>query len=587
MATPHPGLADAPLLRAARGLPARHVPGVVHAPGGPVAARVPGAPRRGQHPRRHPRPGAVGRDHAPAGPPLRRRRRHPLQRHRRAGGRHRLRRRRHARASARSSREPFRSQGRPRPAAALRARRSTRPTSAETVRLVVDELGATPLIGFAGAPFTVASYLIEGRPSRTYGLTKAMMHGDPTLWRELLDRLADMAIASLLAQVEAGASAIQLFDSWAGSLVARRLRRPRAAGQRQGVRRPRGHRRAPHPLRRRHRRAARPHGRRRRRRGRASTGGCPLDVARAAGARQGACRATSTRPCAWPRGTSWPTAPATCCAATAAARATSSTSATACSPSSTPACCPGGRPRARGGPVRRWLTGWAWSSWPTAPRRRPPTSRRTTRTSAAGSPPTPEQLADLARRYDAIGGTSPLAERTEAQRPALQAALDAAGPGPLPRGARPEARRPVHRGRRRHAGRRTASTAIVGLVLAPHFSRFSVGQYQERLAAAAAAASAAGRGHRQLAPRTHLPRLPRRGRARTAGAALPERTKVLFTAHSLPERAARRRPVPRPAPRVGRRGRRGAGLDRWAGWSLAGSRPGARRSRGAAPTSSR
>jgi uroporphyrinogen decarboxylase len=88
----------------------------------------------------------------------------------------------------------------------------------ETVRAVVAEIGATPLIGFAGAPFTVASYLIEGRPSRTYGLTKAMLHGEPKLWFELLDRLADMAIASLLAQVEAGASAIQLFDSWAGAL---------------------------------------------------------------------------------------------------------------------------------------------------------------------------------------------------------------------------------------------------------------------------------------------------------------------------------------------------------------------------------
>ncbi len=92
------------------------------------------------------------------------------------------------------------------------------PYVAETVRLAVKELGATPLIGFAGAPFTVASYLIEGRPSRTYGLTKAMMHAEPGLWRELLDRLADIAIASLLAQVDAGASAIQLFDSWAGSL---------------------------------------------------------------------------------------------------------------------------------------------------------------------------------------------------------------------------------------------------------------------------------------------------------------------------------------------------------------------------------
>jgi uroporphyrinogen decarboxylase len=92
------------------------------------------------------------------------------------------------------------------------------PYVGETVKRVVADLGATPLIGFAGAPFTVASYLIEGQPSRTYGRTKAMMHGEPELWRRLLDRLADMAIASLLAQVDAGASAIQLFDSWAGAL---------------------------------------------------------------------------------------------------------------------------------------------------------------------------------------------------------------------------------------------------------------------------------------------------------------------------------------------------------------------------------
>ena len=94
------------------------------------------------------------------------------------------------------------------------------PYVTETVRLVVRELGdATPLIGFAGAPFTVASYLIEGRPSRTYGLTKAMLHGEPKLWAQLLDRLADLAIASLRAQIDAGARAIQLFDSWAGALA--------------------------------------------------------------------------------------------------------------------------------------------------------------------------------------------------------------------------------------------------------------------------------------------------------------------------------------------------------------------------------
>jgi uroporphyrinogen decarboxylase len=88
----------------------------------------------------------------------------------------------------------------------------------ETVRALVAELGDTPLIGFAGAPFTVASYLVEGGPSRELTKTKALMLGDPRLWAELLDRLADIAVASLRAQVDAGASAVQLFDSWVGTL---------------------------------------------------------------------------------------------------------------------------------------------------------------------------------------------------------------------------------------------------------------------------------------------------------------------------------------------------------------------------------
>lgn len=89
----------------------------------------------------------------------------------------------------------------------------------ETVRQLVRELPEdVPLIGFAGAPFTVASYLIEGRPSRTYGLTKSLMHAEPQLWDALLERLADLALASLRSQVAAGARAVQLFDSWAGAL---------------------------------------------------------------------------------------------------------------------------------------------------------------------------------------------------------------------------------------------------------------------------------------------------------------------------------------------------------------------------------
>ncbi len=89
----------------------------------------------------------------------------------------------------------------------------------ETVRLVVAE-AEVPLIGFAGAPFTLASYLVEGGPSRTFARTKTLMHSEPRLWHQLVDRLADIALASLRAQVEAGASAVQLFDSWAGSLSA-------------------------------------------------------------------------------------------------------------------------------------------------------------------------------------------------------------------------------------------------------------------------------------------------------------------------------------------------------------------------------
>ncbi len=88
----------------------------------------------------------------------------------------------------------------------------------ETVRNLVAEL-QVPLIAFAGAPFTMASYLVEGGPSRTHALTKSLMYGDPVLWAALLERLADLAIASITSQLDAGASAFQLFDSWAGALA--------------------------------------------------------------------------------------------------------------------------------------------------------------------------------------------------------------------------------------------------------------------------------------------------------------------------------------------------------------------------------
>ncbi len=90
-----------------------------------------------------------------------------------------------------------------------------------SVRQLVAELGATPLIGFAGAPYTLASYLIEGGPSKDHARTKALMHAEPALWHDLLSRLAQISAEFLTVQLDAGAAAIQLFDSWAGGLSAR------------------------------------------------------------------------------------------------------------------------------------------------------------------------------------------------------------------------------------------------------------------------------------------------------------------------------------------------------------------------------
>ncbi|MET9023643.1 uroporphyrinogen decarboxylase [Actinopolymorpha sp. NPDC004070] len=93
------------------------------------------------------------------------------------------------------------------------------PYVTESVRGLTAELGGTPLIGFAGAPFTLASYLVEGGPSKDHAATKALMYGQPEVWHELLGRLARIAAGFLRIQVDAGASAVQLFDSWAGSLA--------------------------------------------------------------------------------------------------------------------------------------------------------------------------------------------------------------------------------------------------------------------------------------------------------------------------------------------------------------------------------
>ncbi len=88
----------------------------------------------------------------------------------------------------------------------------------DTIKILTEEQLTVPLIGFAGAPFTLASYMIEGGPTKAYHKTKAFMYSEPQAWALLMDKLAEMTVVYLKAQIKAGASAIQLFDSWVGAV---------------------------------------------------------------------------------------------------------------------------------------------------------------------------------------------------------------------------------------------------------------------------------------------------------------------------------------------------------------------------------
>ncbi|MDQ0415107.1 uroporphyrinogen decarboxylase [Mesobacillus stamsii] len=88
----------------------------------------------------------------------------------------------------------------------------------DTIKLLTKEQLTVPLIGFSGAPFTLASYLIEGGPSKNYNKTKAFMYSQPEAWYALMDKLGDMVITYAKSQIKAGATAIQIFDSWVGAL---------------------------------------------------------------------------------------------------------------------------------------------------------------------------------------------------------------------------------------------------------------------------------------------------------------------------------------------------------------------------------
>jgi len=97
--------------------------------------------------------------------------------------------------------------------------REATPELFEAIKLVRRELdGKTAVVGFAGGPFTMASYMIEGKPTKEFSRTKAMLHGEPELWHRLMNTLTEVTIRYLRAQVDAGAQMVQLFDSWAGAL---------------------------------------------------------------------------------------------------------------------------------------------------------------------------------------------------------------------------------------------------------------------------------------------------------------------------------------------------------------------------------
>ena len=100
----------------------------------------------------------------------------------------------------------------------LEAEEST-PYVMEAIRMVKRELaGKKAVIGFSGAPFTLACYMIEGRPSRDYGLAKSLMYGQPEVWHSLMEKVTEVVIRYLTAQVQAGVDVVQLFDSWVGIL---------------------------------------------------------------------------------------------------------------------------------------------------------------------------------------------------------------------------------------------------------------------------------------------------------------------------------------------------------------------------------
>ena len=183
-----------------------------------------------------------------------------------------------------------------------------------------------------------------------------------------------------------------------------------------------------------------------------------------------------------------------------------------------------------------------------------------------GRPPTPEQLTDLTTRYDAIGGTSPMAERTRAQVDALASALDAIEPDGFVTALGQKHASPfIEDGVATLVG--VGVDRIVGVVLAPHFSAGSVGQYLDRARAAAVEAGVEVTAVESWHLLDELIAF-QADAVRNALSTLPERTKVVFTAHSLPERLLADDPYADQLRQSAEATARAAGLAHWAGWGL-------------------
>ena len=355
----------------------------------------------------------------------------------------------------------------------------------DTVKILRSEL-EVPLIGFAGAPFTVGSYFIEGGPTRTFAKTKSLMHNDPALFMELMDRLADLAIASLKSQIDAGVSAIQLFDSWAGALsradyerfVLPATRKVLAGVADLGV--PRIHFGV-------------------------GTGELldlmavgaevvgvdwrvPLDVAAARAGRATSLQGNLDPPSASLASTPSPTRRDGSLPKEVGRRAHLQPRPRRPARDRPRRARPPRRvrPRIEGSRQQTMTTAVLVMSYGT-PRRSEDVEAYYTDIRRGHPPTKAEQLDELISRYEAIGGVSPMNDRTAAQIAALQTALDASSPGTFrtyygTKHATPK----IEDGRRPQAAL-DGCDAIVGLVLAPHFSKMSVGEYIERAAETAKA----------------------------------------------------------------------------------------------------